>query len=103
MEKASRILKWVAGGLEALWGFPFLGGTLVIGMAYSPLVLMMAVHIVGLVFAIKTNKVRTGNIMGIICSAIAWIPFVGMIMHILTAVFLFIEAAKAKESLEETV
>ncbi|MCU7738505.1 hypothetical protein N7982_12210 [Priestia megaterium] len=60
MGKTSRILKWVSGGLEALWGIPLLGGTLVISLAYTPLILMLALHIVGLVFAIKTNKVRTG-------------------------------------------
>ncbi len=101
MGKTSRILKWVSGGLEALWGIPLLGGTLVISLAYTPLILMLALHVVGLVFAIKTNKVRTGHIMGIVCSAIAWIPIVGMIMHILTAIFLLIEAAKDNEPSED--
>jgi hypothetical protein len=39
--------------------------------------------------------------MGIVCSAIAWIPIVGMIMHILTAIFLLIEAAKDNEPSED--
>lgn len=65
------------------------------------IILMLALHVVGLVFAIKTNKIRTGHIMGIVCSAIAWIPIVGMIMHILTAIFLLIEAAKDNEPSED--
>ena len=60
MGKASRILKWVSGGLEALWGIPLLGGTLVISLAYTPLILMLALHVVGLVFAIKKTKFGQG-------------------------------------------
>jgi hypothetical protein len=94
MEKASKILKWVSGGLEALWGFPLLGGLLVTSLMWTPLPLMLAIHIVGLVISVKAGKKKTGHILGIITSCVAWIPVVGMIMHILSAIFLMIEAAK---------
>jgi len=94
MDKASRILKWVSGGLEALWGFPIIGGMLVVGLNWTPLVLMLAIHIVGLVLASKFNRKKTGHILGIVTSCVAWIPIVGMAMHILSAVFLMIEAGK---------
>jgi len=90
----SKILKWVTGGLEALWGFPILGGTLVIGLAYTPLLLMLILHIVTLIIAKKEGQASNGSIIGIITSCVAWIPIVGMIMHIITAVFLMVDAAK---------
>jgi hypothetical protein len=90
----SKVLKWVAGGLEALWGIPVLGGTLIVSMLWIPLGVMLLFHIVGLVFAVREGKKITGHILGIIASAIGWIPFVGMVLHILTAIFLMMEAYK---------
>lgn len=90
----SKVLKWVAGGMECLWGFPVLGGTIIIGLMWIPLAVMLIFHIVGLVFAIKENKKRTGHILGIVASCVGWIPVVGMVLHILTAIFLMMEAHK---------
>ncbi|WKB36571.1 hypothetical protein QS257_05895 [Terrilactibacillus sp. S3-3] len=90
----SRILKWVSGGLEAFWGIPVIGGFMIIGMAWLPLPMMLALHIVTVVFSVKENKAITGNILGIITSCIGWIPVIGMIMHIISAIFILIEAGK---------
>ncbi|MBM7702089.1 hypothetical protein [Metabacillus iocasae] len=90
----SNVLKWVAGGLEALWGLPIIGGTLVVSLLWTPLLFMLALHIVGLVFAIRAGKKPNGHVVGIIASCLGWIPVVGMIMHILTAIFLMVEAGK---------
>lgn len=92
----SKILKWVSGGLEALLGVPILGGTIVIGLVWTPLAMMLILHIVTLVFTKKEGGSTTGSILGIVTSCVAWIPFVGMIMHIITAIILMIDAAKAK-------
>jgi len=97
------VLKWVAGGLEALWGIPLIGATIVIGLYWTPLVIMLALHIVGLVFASRNGLNKTGHIMGILTSCLAWIPFVGMVMHILTAIFLMLEAGKEKKSVDKSL
>lgn len=95
--KAVGILKWVAGGLEALLGIPIIGASIVIGLAWTPLILMLAIHIVGLVLAVKFGTFKKqGFILGIITSCVAWIPGVGMVMHIITAIFLMMEAAKGE-------
>ena len=39
----------------------------------------------------------TGHIMGIIWTAIVWMPFVGMVMHILTTIFLRADTANNNE------
>lgn len=96
----SRILKWVSGGLEALLGVPIVGASIVIGGLYVPLAIMLALHIVTLIFSRKDGGKIIGSILGIITSVIAWIPFVGMVMHIITAVFLMIDAAKGENKSE---
>jgi hypothetical protein len=91
----SKVLKWVTGGLEAILGFPVLGASIVIGLFWTPLAVMLILHIITLVLAKKEGTTSNGSILGIVTSCIAWIPFVGMIMHILSAIFLMIDAAKS--------
>lgn len=92
----ARILKWVSGGLEAALGIPVLGGTIVVGLLWTPLVITLALHIVTVVFSKQENRPMTGNILGIVTSCIGWIPFVGMIMHIISAIFILVEASSNK-------
>lgn len=91
---ASRIMKWVTGGLEAILAIPILGAAIILSMAWIPLAIMLILHIVTLILTKKDNGHSVGSILGIITSCIGWIPFVGMIMHILSAVFLMIGASK---------
>ncbi|MFB4212597.1 hypothetical protein ACE1TH_11870 [Shouchella sp. JSM 1781072] len=87
-------MKWTFGGLEALLGIPILGGAIILSLYWAPLAIMLVLHIIGLVFAAKEERSKTGHILGILASALGWIPGVGMIMHILAAIFLMIEAGK---------
>jgi predicted branched-subunit amino acid permease len=96
--RVSTILKWVTGGLEALLGIPILGGTLIIGLAWTPLIVMLILHIVTLVFSVRENEKKHGSILGIVTSCVAWIPFVGMTMHIITAIILMIDAYNARKA-----
>lgn len=91
---ASRILKWVTGALEAILGIPVLGAAIVIGLLWFPLAIMLVLHIITLVLTKKDGGASVGSILGIITSCVAWIPGVGIIMHILSAIFLMINAAK---------
>jgi hypothetical protein len=89
-----KTLKWVTGGLEAILGIPILGGSIVIGLGWTPLLVMLIFHIVVLVLSKKVGVKAHGNILGIVTSAIGWIPIVGMFMHMLSAVFILIDAAR---------
>jgi hypothetical protein len=95
--KISTILKWISGGLEAFLGIPVIGGSIILSMAWTPLFVMGIVHIVTLIFSIRDNENKYGSILGIITSVIGWIPFVGMVMHIITGVLLLIDAYRAKK------
>ncbi|PLS15849.1 hypothetical protein CVD28_20315 [Bacillus sp. M6-12] len=97
--KTSTILKWVSGGLEGLLGIPVLGGAIVIGFAWTPLFIMALLHIITLVFSAKENQNKHGSILGIVTSLLAWIPFVGMIMHIITAILLMVDAARSNRNI----
>lgn len=89
----SRILKWVTGGFEALLGIPLLGASIIVSLAWTPLLAMLILHIITLVMTKKDNGVSTGSILGIVTSCVAWIPLVGMVMHILAAIFLMTNAS----------
>ena len=102
MKDTVKILKWVSGGLEALLGFPFIGVTIVLSLLWTPLLVMLALHIVTLVLAKKEGLKATGNILGIVTSCIGWIPFVGMIMHIISAIFIMLDAYKQPTDADET-
>jgi hypothetical protein len=89
-----KLLKWVTGAMEAFLGIPFVGGAMVISFLYLPLMVMLILHIITLVYCNQENLDKAPSTLGIITCFIAWIPFVGMIMHILTAAFLLVSAAK---------
>ena len=93
-----KLLKWVTGALEALLGIPLLGGTIVVSLLWLPLLFMLVLHIVTLVLAKKVNMSANGNVLGIVTSCLAWIPFVGMILHILSAIFIMMDAARKEET-----
>jgi hypothetical protein len=90
----SRILKWTTGACEAVLGVPILGAAIVLGYLWAPLGIMLILHIITLIFTLKDGGSPIGSILSIITSCIAWIPFVGMTMHIITAILLMINAAK---------
>ncbi|PFA66820.1 hypothetical protein CN378_12950 [Bacillus sp. AFS015802] len=97
----SRILKWTTGAFEAVLGVPILGAAIIIGFLWFPLVIMLVLHITTLVLTIKDKGATTGSILGIITSCIGWIPFVGMVMHIVSAIFLMIDGAKTDKTSKE--
>ena len=96
----SRIMKIITGALEATLAIPFLGGIIVLGFGYYPLFIMLVLHITTLVLTKKDNGAAAGSIIGIVTSLVGWIPFLGWIMHILSAIFLMIGAiTKDKEQI----
>lgn len=99
----SRILKWVTGGFEAFLGIPVIGGAFIIGLLWIPLAVMLVLHIITLVLTRKDGGPATGSILGIVASALGWIPGVGMVLHILAAIFLMINAATPDNQDESTV
>ncbi|MGF7535066.1 hypothetical protein AAGG74_15455 [Bacillus mexicanus] len=88
----STIFKWISGIGEAILGIPFLGGLYIIANGWTPLFVMFVVHLITLFFSLKDRKKVSGSILGIFTSLIGWIPVLGMIMHLITATFLILDA-----------
>ncbi|PAV31323.1 hypothetical protein CIL05_01330 [Virgibacillus profundi] len=89
----SRIMKLITGIFEGLLGIPLLGGLYIFSQGWAPLFVMLILHIITLILTKNDRGASGGSILGIITSCIGWIPVVGMIMHMLTAVVLLITAA----------
>lgn len=91
---AARILKAICGVLELVLGIPVLGGLIVIGMSYTPLGVMFVLHLITLILSLNSKEPSYGPVVGIITSIIAWIPIVGMIMHIISGILLLINSTQ---------
>ncbi|GGE67077.1 hypothetical protein [Priestia taiwanensis] len=98
MKDKVHLLKWISMGLEAFLGIPVIGGSIVLSLIWTPLLFMLVLHIV-IVILCRQEKLPNGaNTIGIITSSIAWIPIVGMIMHLLTAICIFLEIRNNRKS-----
>lgn len=92
----SRIMKWITGGLEIFLAIPIIGAAVVMGLFWTPLVIMLILHIVTLVLSSQNGETKYGSVLGIVTSCVAWIPFVGWVMHLLSGIFLMVSAAQNK-------
>ncbi|WP_251048060.1 hypothetical protein [Planococcus sp. ISL-109] len=91
--KTSVALLWITGLAEAFLAIPFIGGGFVISAGYSPLGVMFVLHAITLFYCFKEYSPKSGSILGIITSTLAWIPLIGWALHLLTAMVLLISAA----------
>jgi predicted branched-subunit amino acid permease len=90
----SRLLKWITGGIEAFLGIPILGGLIIVGSGWAPLQFMFVLHLITLVVCVIQKEKFHGSVLGLITSVVGYLPFLGMAMHIVTALVLFWDAAK---------
>ena len=86
MDALLRFYKIIIGIVELFFGIPFIGGLIIIAHAWAPLGTLIFFHVIGLVLAFATDKSKAGSIFGIIGNIIAFIPVVGMFMHILIGI-----------------
>ena len=91
--KISVALLWITGLAEAFLAIPFLGGGIVVSTGYTALGVMFVLHAITLFFCFREFSPKSGSILGIITSLLAWIPFIGWALHLLTAAVLVITAA----------
>ncbi|QJX80065.1 hypothetical protein [Priestia megaterium] len=93
----SSFLKWVSGIGEAFLGIPLYGGLFVFSLGWTPLIAMLVLHIVTLIFSSKENTRYYGSILGIVTSLLAWIPILGMFLHIISGFLLIWDAYKSSK------
>ncbi|WP_068777169.1 hypothetical protein [Paenibacillus sp. FJAT-26967] len=90
----SRVMKWISGGLELGLAIPFIGGAFVLASGYTVLAFMFILHVITLVLSSRNREPNYGSILGIVTSLLAWVPFLGWILHLLSAIFLMVTAAQ---------
>lgn len=96
--KTSTLLKWITGAFEIILGIPFIGALIILSLSWIPLFVMLALHVVTLSLSTQEETKRHGSILGIITSVVAFIPIVGMIMHLVTGAILLADATKANDN-----
>ena len=89
---ATRTMKLITGILEAILAIPVLGAIIIVSNGWMPLVITLVLHIITLVLAVRVQGPLAGSIVGIVASALGWIPFVGWILHAAAAIVLLVEA-----------
>jgi hypothetical protein len=90
--KISVALLWITGLAEAALAIPFIGGSFVISTGYTALGVMFVLHAITLFFCFREYSPKSGSILGIITSVLAWIPLIGWALHLLAAFVLIVSA-----------
>ena len=90
--KTSVALLWITGLAQAFLAIPLIGGAFVISTSYSVLGVMFVLHAITLFFCFREYSPKSGSILGLITSTLAWIPLIGWALHLLTAIVLLISA-----------
>ena len=83
--------------MELCLSIPFLGGLFIIGNLWAPLFFMFILHIFTLVISLMEKRSFYGSTFGILTSILGVIPFVGMMMHFISAMLLFLSALDQRE------
>jgi uncharacterized membrane protein len=89
-------LKLASAIIETIFAIPIIGAMIILGFVWVPLIIALILHIVVLVLTIDTRN-KTGSILGICASIFGFIPFVGWILHVIAAIFLWLETFNAKK------
>ena len=89
-------MKLLTGVLEAVLAIPVIGGLIVLISGYWILVVMCVLHAVTLMIAVRNGDSYHGPVLGIVTSMLAWIPFLGWMLHLATAVLLLMSALRSK-------
>lgn len=95
MTPVGKLFKWGTFAYEAFLALPFIGGTFVVANAWVPLGVAFLLHAVAVVILLRERGPVIGNVVGIVTSVVALIPFVGWFMHAVTAIILLVEGISA--------
>lgn len=79
---------------ELILAIPVLGGSIVVGSAYSALVFGFIIHLLVFIMAAIKGRGKVAPVFGMITCALAWIPFLGWIMHTISAVIYLVAIVK---------
>ncbi|GIO25270.1 hypothetical protein [Oceanobacillus sp. J11TS1] len=93
----SQFMQLLTGIFEGLLGIPLFGGMYIMGSGYTPLFVMLVLHIITLIIAKRDGRWIAGSVLGIITSILGFIPIVGMILHWITCIVLIISVFQPRK------
>lgn len=91
MSSLGKLFKWGTFAYEGFLALPFIGGAFVVANAWVPLGIAFLLHAAAVIILLRERGPFIGNIVGIVTSVVGFIPFVGWIMHAITAIILLLE------------
>lgn len=91
MSPTGKLFKWGTFAYEAFLALPIIGGSFVVANAWAPLGIAFLLHAVAIIILLRERGPIIGNAVGVVTSVVALIPFVGWIMHAITAIILLVE------------
>ena len=91
-----RLYKMILGLVELFFAIPIFGGGFIIAHAYTPLVVLIVLHAVGVALANGARKTKGIHIFGVVGNMVAFIPIVGWLVHLLVGLGLLISGFNDK-------
>lgn len=101
--KTSTMLKWGSAIFELVLAVPIIGGLIVMGTSYVALGFAFVLHLITLIVSTREQRSTTASIAGIITSVLGWIPFLGWLLHTVTAIMLLISAYRNEKVIVATI
>jgi len=96
LDTVNRWYKIGIGLVELFFSIPILGGAIILAHAWSPLIVLFILHLVGVIMSANAHNAKSGHILGMIGNVIGFIPVVGMIFHFLTGITLVVQGILRK-------
>ncbi|MBP1309212.1 hypothetical protein JOD82_002232 [Paenibacillus sp. 1182] len=97
-----KVLKWVTFGFEAFLAIPLIGGAFILANGWTPLLIVGVLHLISIVLLLANRqKLVVGNLIGIVGAMLGAIPVLGWILHVFTAIVLFLESMYLSKKKDE--
>ncbi|PFK28615.1 hypothetical protein COI93_23995 [Bacillus cereus] len=91
MKVSVKILKWLTGISHALFAFYIFQGDFY--LSWMPLLSILTLHVITILLAKKAAMETYANLLGIITTLVAFYDSIAVVMHIIAAIFIILDAA----------
>ncbi|OQR57252.1 hypothetical protein [Bacillus sp. CDB3] len=94
MKTVVKALKWTTG-ISHLLLIPYYLLQGIVDLYGIPLLIVITLHIITILLAKKEDMKTYSNYIGILTILVAFFPYIAIVLHIIAAIFLLLNAASA--------
>ncbi|GLV61356.1 hypothetical protein Bmyc01_00260 [Bacillus mycoides] len=94
MKTVVKALKWTTG-ISHLLLIPYYLLPGIVDLYGIPLLIVITLHIITILLAKKEGTKTYSNYIGILTILVAFFPYIAIVLHIIAAIFLLLDAASA--------